>query len=101
CHAERVFVEGCDLLYVVSGQGYMLDFRHALSPPDAPVRACVTARLRTQSGWGAITRLGTTWRRAIAAGGRSITCDSADRQSWIVRGRQARADARDLPRQCA
>src|SRR5262249_21223837 len=52
CHPEHVFVEGRDLLQVVGGQGYMLDFRHALSPQDAPVLGCVTARLRMQSGVG-------------------------------------------------
>ena len=50
CHPEHVFVEGRDLLQVVGGQGYMFDFRHALSPQDAPVVGCIAARLRTQSG---------------------------------------------------
>jgi hypothetical protein len=35
-HPEHVFVEGRDFLQVVRGQGYMLDFCHALSPQDAP-----------------------------------------------------------------
>jgi hypothetical protein len=52
CHPEHVFVEGRDLLQIVRGQGYMLDFRHAFSPQDAPVLGCVAARLHPQSGMG-------------------------------------------------
>jgi hypothetical protein len=51
-HPEHVFVEGRDLLQVVRGQGYMLDFCHALSPQDAPVLGWVATRLRRQSGMG-------------------------------------------------
>src|SRR5262249_3904284 len=69
-HPEHVFVEGRNLLQVVGGQGYMFDFCHVLSPRDTPVPGCVAARLRPQSRWV-----------AIAAGDRSIACDSADRQS--------------------
>src|SRR5262245_41415154 len=51
-HLKYVFVKGRDLLQVVGGQGYMLNFRHALSPQEAPVLGCVAARLCTQSGMG-------------------------------------------------
>src|SRR5262249_49244060 len=82
CHAEHVLIEGRDLLQVVGGQGYVFDFRHVLSllrmgpfrdasPPDC------TRSLR----WIAIARPGSTWCLAVAAGGRSIACDSADIQS--------------------